>query len=307
MSAMKTISETQTPDQPPLPHDQKVRQAANRTRNKSADTMNATHTVKSQNRKDSKVTDLGETKDAVATPKVKATSKNTPPPTLKAVTTALSKQDLEHIAQLESRVDQAPLTSFRAIAELETYKDGIAWKGHDSFNAYAKSRFGFSVSHAGRALASGRFVKRLEERDQSEMPVSEIQVRYVLGKIPESHQPECWEKIAPKGSDPKKMTGRWVKDEVSTYLQSLPPAVQALKPPRAAKKGVSSKSSPVRLEPRELLSQLQESTANLINSAEIRELLEKVERLIAEGTAIHVDSDGSKSEPTETGEPALAA
>ena len=295
---MTTVNHTMTTELiRPLPNDQKVLKSAKTTHRTSIDTMSAGNKtrVKSQKNNDSKVSDLGETKGTQATTKAKASSKDTPTLPLKAVTTALTKQDQEHIALLETRVDAAPLTSFRAILELETYKDGIAWNPvHENFAAYAKNRFGFSPSHAGRSLAAGGFVKKVEDAGKSEVPVSEIQIRHVLNKIPDTHQVACWEKLAPKGSDPKKMTGSWVKEEVSKYWKSLPPEIQAFKPARAAKKGTVATTPTVLPRPQDLVAQLQESTARLSKAREINDLLEQVENLISESAAVHVDSKDDK-------------
>lgn len=257
-----------------------------------------------QKNKDSKGTRLGKKKAINTLKAVLDAPQQTQPPKLKAKNSALSDTDKNYIELRESLVDQTPLQSFKAMVELEKYKNGIAWKPFETFEAYAQARFGFKPAHTGRALRAGRLLLAIEKSGKAVLPDSEIQIRHVLNKIPQSHQVECWEKIAPKGTDTKALTGPKVKEAVAKYWKSLPQEVRDLKPARAAKTSRVNKAHAVLPQPRDLLETLIETTMDLSNASEIHKLLFQVEQLIRVST-IHVDSD-PEAENTEGGNETLS-
>lgn len=220
-------------------------------------------------------------------------------PVINAIKSALSKEDQVFISKREEMLNQSQLERFKALVELEEYRDGIVWQPYGSFLAYAKDRLGFEKAHIFRALAAGKFLAGVEKLNSTESPVTEIQIRHVLGKIPESHQLSCWETIAPKGTDMQKLTGPKVKEAVHKYFKSLPKDVQTTK---ATRKPKAEAKAPVTLDPGHYVDGLRRSAEQLRHADRILELLSEIETLI-NAESLHVETPGIASSITPPEEP----
>lgn len=209
---------------------------------------------------------------------------NMKPPTLirePSKASALTPDDRKLLAQLEARVENSMMDFCKALAEIRDYKDGILWKrDHSSFQEYAHARFGYGEQHAGRLVATGDFLRGLENSgSKAPMPIRENQVRPLLNKLPARHQIPCWEKIT-KANPPSKLTGDIITAGVVQYRKTIPAAeLNATKPDRRPKKS----SPPVKkaLEQcHSLLAKLKLAAAALPNSSDIQLFLEDLAQFI---------------------------
>jgi len=121
--------------------------------------------------------------------------------------------------RLENRVDKALGEGWSA---LKLLRDRRLYRStHETFEEYAKERFGYNRAHAYRLINAAAVLENLSPLDRQEemspnwrqkMPASESQCRE-LAKLPANKQPKAWEKVLSVSGD-KAPTAQIVKTVV---------------------------------------------------------------------------------------------
>jgi len=203
-------------------------------------------------------------------------------PSTTSPTTRLAKEDEKKLKELEAKVERLAMDVCRNLAEIKKYKEGLFWKDrYDSFAGYVKARFNFGEQHAYRLAAAGDFIIQLDDSGKKiPLPEKEIQVRYLINKIPEPRRIQCWEGITQKYK-PEEWRGEVIENEVIEFRKTIPKdELKAAKPASRAKTKKKTGVREVKKMSKDLLERLKKAVSSLTNAADILKGIKKVEDLI---------------------------
>jgi hypothetical protein len=153
----------------------------------------------------------------------------------------LTEKDIKKREQLETKVVNSVSWGWRALAEIQYYKDGILWKAtHPTFEDYVAARFDFNRKHSMRLVEAGRFLLQLDKgKAKGSHPTRESHIREITQKLPESHRVQFWDKFCEANSITDKTVGEitavQVKEAVVAYRKELPKDELPPKPARQKK------------------------------------------------------------------------
>ena len=112
--------------------------------------------------------------------------------------------------RLETRVDRALGEGWAALKQLRDRR--LYRSSHNTFEEYAKDRFGYNRTHAYRLIQAAQVIENLSPIGRHQLPTSERLCRE-LSKLPSKVQPVAWEKVL-EVSDDKAPTANVVKSIV---------------------------------------------------------------------------------------------
>ena len=198
--------------------------------------------------------------------------------------TVLNSDEEQHLRSLEAKVEASAMDFCRALAQIRSYKEGLFWKNEfGTFEEYVRVRFGFKGQHAGRLVATGNFVLRLENsKNPPKLPLRESQVRPLLNKLPEKHQGWCWKIITEKIS-PAALTMDIIEAEVIAYRKKnvTKEELEAANLIRAPKTNHTPPDEKARRKCYALIRQIKALSQNLPKHGDIIDLLGELKDFIA--------------------------
>jgi hypothetical protein len=195
----------------------------------------------------------------------------------------LTEKDLKKREQLETKVVNSVSGGWRALAEIQYYKDGILWKAtHPTFEDYVAARFDFNKKHSMRLVEAGRFLLQLDKgKAKGSHPTRESHIREITQKLPESHRVQFWDKFCETNSITDKTVGEitalQVKEAVVEYRKELPKDELPPKPARQKKEHDEPNIEKIRTKSVLLLEKFKVQVKEHPNQDSI---LEKLEELI---------------------------
>ena len=91
----------------------------------------------------------------------------------------------------------------------------------ETFEAYVRAKWGYAKAHAYRLLQTGEFLMAIQSPNGDCgdcQPLTEGQVRPLLGKFPKEHRAACWKEIT-ASAPPASLTGAAVRAGARNFLE----------------------------------------------------------------------------------------